>query len=129
MLDFLRLEDNGVPIYVQIRDKMLRAIGAGRLRPGDQMPTMREVAVALKVDLNTVRHAYRELERTGAIVIVPARGTFVAAQHAPLAREAQERRAEELALQAVAAATVAGVDPRDVAGRIVRIADSKGGGE
>ena len=57
-LDRLTLEASGVPIYVQIRDQMLRAIGEGTLRPGEQMPTMRQVAVALKVDLNTVRHAY-----------------------------------------------------------------------
>ena len=56
-LDRLTLETNGVPIYVQIRDQMLRAIGEGALKPGEQMPTMRQVAVALKVDLNTVRRA------------------------------------------------------------------------
>ena len=64
-----------MPISVQIREQMLRAIGAGILGPGDQMPTMRQVAVALKVDLNTVRHAYDELQQAGAIVILRARGT------------------------------------------------------
>jgi GntR family transcriptional regulator len=58
------LQDNGVPVYVQIRDPMLQAMGAQILQPGEQMPTMREVAVALKVDLNTVRHAYAALEET-----------------------------------------------------------------
>ena len=61
MIPPLQLEDNGVPVYVQIRDQMLRAIGAGVLRPGEQMPTMRQIAVLLKVDLNTVRHAYSDL--------------------------------------------------------------------
>ena len=74
MLDF-HIERSGVPIYVQIRDQIQRAIGSGNLRPGEQLPTMRQLAVDLKVDLNTVRHAYDELERSGVIVILRARGT------------------------------------------------------
>ena len=77
-LDSLRLEPSRVPIYVQIRDQVLRAIGSGKLRPGEQLPTMRQMAVDLRVDLNTVRHAYDELEETGAIVVLRARGTYVA---------------------------------------------------
>ena len=67
-----------MPIYVQLRDQLLHAIGDGILAPGDQMPTMRQVAVALTVDLNTVRHAYDELERAGAIRLERGRGSFVA---------------------------------------------------
>ena len=78
LLNTLRLESSGVPIYVQLREQILRQLGAGVLAAGDQMPTMREVAVALKVDLNTVRHAYDELERIGAITLVRGRGSFVA---------------------------------------------------
>ena len=81
LLQRLRLETTGVPIYVQLRDQILRALGARALGPGDQMPTMREVAVALRVDLNTVRHAYDELERIGAINLVRGRGSFVAEPH------------------------------------------------
>src|SRR5450755_4883508 len=78
MLKSLRLEASGVPIYVQLREQILRNLGAGVLARGDQMPTMREVAVALKIDLITVRHAYDELERMGAITLVRGRGSFVA---------------------------------------------------
>ena len=70
LLKTLCLESSGVPIYVQLREQILRQLGAGVLSTGDQMPTMREVAVALKIDLNTVRHAYDELERMGAITLV-----------------------------------------------------------
>src|SRR4051794_2600257 len=92
MIDALTLVPNGVPIYVQIRDQVLRALGAGALRRGDQMPTMRQVAVALKIDLNTVRHAYDELERAGAIELIHGRGSFVAGP--PLAPDARTRDAE-----------------------------------
>jgi GntR family transcriptional regulator len=121
MLDSLRLDNSGVPIYVQLRQQILQALGAGRLAPGQQMPTMREVAVALKIDLNTVRHAYDELERLGAITLVRGRGSFVAA---PRTRQAQ---LDNLAKQAIAMATSAGIDPADLADRIAAMASHKGG--
>ena len=115
MIPPLQLEDNGVPVYVQIREQMLRAIGAGVLRPGEQMPTMRQIAVLLKVDLNTVRHAYSDLERTGAIVIVRAKGTYVADRPPPVDEDRYSKRVEDVAQQAIAMANVAGVAPIDVA--------------
>src|SRR5258707_5290000 len=110
LLDRLRLEANGVPIYVQIREQMLGLIGAGQLKPGDQMPTMRQVAVALKVDLNTVRHAYDELERRGAVVLVRGRGSFVAEPPQAIEGPAHEEQIENLARQNLAAAAGLGVD-------------------
>jgi GntR family transcriptional regulator len=122
MVPTLHLQDNGVPVYVQIRDQMLQAIGTGTLRPGAQMPTMREVAVALKVDLNTVRHAYTDLEQTGAIVILRARGTYVAERPPPIDVTRQAKRVASLAEQAIAMSNAAGVDPSDVAQEIIQIA-------
>src|ERR1700688_3541994 len=120
MVPTLHLQDNGVPVYVQIRDQMLQAIGTGALRPGEQMPTMRQVAVTLKVDLNTVRHAYSDLEQTGAIVILRARGTYVAARPPPLDATKQAKRVDSLAQQAIAMANAAGVNPIDVAREITQ---------
>jgi GntR family transcriptional regulator len=122
VLDRLRLEATGVPIYVQLRDQFLSAIGEGRLAPGEQMPTMRQVAVALKVDLNTVRHAYGELERQGAIVILRAKGTYVADAPPRTDPDARAHLIEELALRAVADARTRGVEPADVARRILTLA-------
>jgi GntR family transcriptional regulator len=117
----LQLEDNGVPVYVQIRDQMLQAIGAGVLSPGEQMPTMRQVAVLLKVDLNTVRHAYSDLEKTGAIVILRARGTYVADSPPPVDADRYTKRVEDVARQAIAMANVAGVNASEVAQQILQI--------
>ena len=122
MLPPLQLQDNGVPVYVQIRDQMLQAIGAGTLRPGEQMPTMRQVAVSLKVDLNTVRHAYTDLEQTGAIVILRARGTYVAEKPPPVDVTRHAKRVASLAQQVIAISNSAGVDPIDVAQEILRTA-------
>src|SRR6478735_5025900 len=117
LLERLRLENNGVPIYVQLREQMLRALGGGALRPGEQMPTMREVAVALKVDLNTVRHAYDELERLGAITLIRGRGSFVAKPPPAMGARAQQAQADSLAKQVLATAATMGIDPLAVADR------------
>ena len=65
MLEQLVLHDDGVPIYIQLRDQLAAMIGRGLLKPGERLPTMREVAVALRIDLNTVQRACGELERDG----------------------------------------------------------------
>ena len=118
----LTRDDSGIPIYVQLREQLLRAIGAGELRPGERMPTMREVAVALKVDLNTVRHAYEDLERAGAIVLERGRGSFVS-QHPPTTDEAAHAElTDNLAKQTIATARSTGVDPLALARRIAELA-------
>lgn len=121
----LRLEDTGVPIYVQLREQFLRAMGARLLTPGDQMPTMRQVAVALKVDLNTVRHAYDDLERRGAVVLIRGRGSFVAEPPPAMDGQAHELETENLARQSLAAAAALGVDPLALAKRIAALAAAK----
>jgi GntR family transcriptional regulator len=127
MLANLHIEDNGVPIYVQIRDQFLAAIGSGILQPGERLPTMREVAVALKVDLNTARHAYDELEQTGAIVIVRARGTYVAERPPSVDAERQAKRIDALARQLIALSAAAGIDAVDVAQQVIKIYKRRGG--
>ena len=123
----LRIESNGVPIYVQIREQILRAIGSGALGPGEQLPTMRELAVDLKVDLNTVRHAYDELEQTGAIVILRARGTYVAERPPPVDAARHAKKVQALAHQSIALAHSAGIDPTEVAQEILQLAKRQGG--
>jgi GntR family transcriptional regulator len=122
LLKSLRLDSSGVPIYVQLREQILRNLGAGALAPGDQMPTMREVAIALKIDLNTVRHAYDELERMGAITLVRGRGSFVAQPPPAMGVRAQAVQIDSLAKQALATAAAVGIDPVAVADRIKALA-------
>jgi GntR family transcriptional regulator len=125
LLKSLRLDNLGVPIYVQLRDQILRNLGAGVLARGDQMPTMREVAVALKIDLNTVRHAYDELERMGAITLVRGRGSFVAQPPPAMGVRAQAVQIDGLAKQVLAMAAAAGIDPVALADRIKVLARQK----
>ena len=110
MLDHLLLHDNGVPIYVQLRDQLAALIGRGVLKPAERLPTMRQVAVALRIDLNTVQRAYAELERAGLLTLVRGRGTFVA--DAP--PRGAKPDAGALAAKVVAQARAEGVAPEEL---------------
>ncbi len=70
---------SGVPIYKQIVRQIEKGIMAGLLKPGDQLPTVREVALELTINPNTVARAYRELEHAGLIESIQGRGSFIAA--------------------------------------------------
>jgi len=123
----LRIEQNGVPIYVQIRDQVMHMIGTGALQPGQQMPTMRQVAVALRVDLNTVRHAYDELARTGVINVVRARGTYVAERRRTKGTAtATSKLTDEVARRWIELATAAGLEPAVVARRVIQMLKDRG---
>jgi GntR family transcriptional regulator len=86
---------SGVPTYLQLVQQVKHAVRYGMLRPGDQLPTARQVVEALAINPNTVLKAYRELEREGFAHGRPGAGTFIAAGaprpleraiHAPLRR-------------------------------------------
>jgi GntR family transcriptional regulator len=81
---------SGVPFYRQIIDQVLLAVADGRLTPGTQLPTVRALAVALSVNLNTVAKAYREMEIRRIVDTQQGTGTFVAARRAD--RRTGERR-------------------------------------
>jgi GntR family transcriptional regulator len=70
---------SGVPIYRQILDWVKVRVAGGQLRPGEQLPTVRQMAVDLNVNYNTVARAYMELERMGVVNTLQGKGTFVAA--------------------------------------------------
>jgi GntR family transcriptional regulator len=69
---------DSMPIYAQIEHALRAAIASGRLRVGDQLPTVRELAVDLSVNANTVARVYSELERAGVIETRRGVGSFVA---------------------------------------------------
>jgi len=68
---------SGVPFYRQIIDQVKSAIATGRLEPGNRLPTVRQLAVDLSVNPNTVSRAYTELELTGLVDTHMGSGTFV----------------------------------------------------
>src|SRR3984957_19732045 len=113
MLDELTLQDNGIPIYVQLRDQLSALVGRGALSPGQRLPTMRQVAVALRIDLNTVQRAYAELEREGILTTVRGRGSFVS--DTPSTSRATLNETETFALRVAAQAEAQGIALEDLA--------------
>jgi GntR family transcriptional regulator len=69
--------ESSVPIYIQIEDNIHSLIAAGQLQPGEQLPTIRELAADIRVNLNTVARAYFELDKEGVITTQRGKGTFV----------------------------------------------------
>jgi len=98
------------PIYAQLERGLRAAIATGRVRPGDQLPTVREMAVDLRVNANTVARVYAELERAGVLETRRGVGSFVSATpaqaHPP--RE-HDRRLRSFVMRVLADADAAGL--------------------
>src|ERR1044071_7366345 len=85
------------PLYHQLERSIRFAIATGKLRAGDQLPTVRQLAVDLRINANTVAKVYAELERAGVVETRRGGGTFVRARHFEAARKAAgERELREL---------------------------------
>jgi GntR family transcriptional regulator len=86
---------DATPIYAQVERGLRAAIATGRLGPGDQLPTVRQLAVELQVNANTVARVYGELERAGVIETKRGVGSFISATparaHPPRDRERRMR--------------------------------------
>ena len=123
MLDTLSVQNNVVPIYVQLREQILALIGRGVLKPGAQVPTMRQVAVALKIDLNTVQRAYAELERDGVLAKQRGVGTFVTDTPPP---RNTKKQVQDFAHRVAAQAGSQGIALDDLAQALARLAGRAG---
>lgn len=84
--------ESGEPIYQQLMQQIQNAVTSGVLKPGAQLPTVRELAAELIINPNTVARAYRELEREGIIESTVGRGTFVKFSPPKLVREERKKR-------------------------------------
>ena len=104
------------PIYAQLERGLRAAIATGRLRPGDQLPTVRQLAVDLSVNANTVARVYAELERAGVLETRRGVGSFISASGPAEARPAQERtrRLRAFVTRVLADADAAGFTIADV---------------
>lgn len=109
MIEFHLEARSGVPTYLQLVQQVRQAIRLGLLRPGDQLPTVKEVVSSLTINPNTVLRAYRELDVEGLTEGRRGVGTFVADAVAPLPQD--DVKALRTALgKWVAGARAAGLD-------------------
>jgi GntR family transcriptional regulator len=106
---------SGVPIYLQLIERVKHAIATGALQPGEQLPGIRPLAEELVINPNTVAKAYRELEHEGVIELRQGAGAFVS-DSAPSKKDAEKLRAA----QASVAATVDRLRDRGLADDEIR---------
>lgn len=95
MVKFLLDYSSGVPVYRQIIDQIRFGIASGQLKLGEQLPAVRALAVELKVNLNTVSKAYKELEIKNILETQQGTGTFInAVEHVMLEKEREDKLKE-----------------------------------
>lgn len=74
-------QNSGIPTWIQVKNRLSYLIGSGAYHEGDQLPTVRALAIDLDISYNTVNRAYQDLEREGYISTRRGRGTFVSSRH------------------------------------------------
>jgi len=99
---------SGVPVYRQIMDQVMGGIASGTLTPGAQLPTVRQLAVDLAVNPNTVVRAYRELEYRGVLDTQHGTGTFISERKVKRSDVERQRQLNQLVADFVARAGSAG---------------------
>jgi GntR family transcriptional regulator len=102
--------ESGVPVYRQIIDQVQAGIATGLLRPGHQLPTVRQVAVDLAINPNTVLRAYRELEIRGVLETQQGTGTFVSQRKVEEDEIERERQLDQLVGEFVSRAGAGGFE-------------------
>jgi GntR family transcriptional regulator len=110
---------DATPLYAQLERALRAAIAAGRLRAGDQLPTVRQLAVDLRINANTVARVYADLERNGVLETRRGVGSFVRASAAEARpRHEHERRLRAFVTRVLADSAAAGFTPRELVAEI-----------
>jgi len=105
---------SGVPVYRQIMDQVRGGIASGTLNVGDQLPTVRQLAVDLAINPNTVARAYRELELGGVLETHQGTGTFIGAQKIKGGDEERSRQLAQIVADSVVRAGALGFTVEDL---------------
>jgi len=114
MLLFSINPHSGVPVYRQIMDQVRYHVAAGTLAPGQQLPSIRELAHTLAVNPATIAKAYSELEHDGVIELQRGRGAFIHATPPSMPRDQRRQRLRTLAERMAVEARQTGADDADI---------------
>ncbi|UCG53749.1 MAG: GntR family transcriptional regulator [Candidatus Latescibacterota bacterium] len=114
MMEILIDIKSGVPFYRQIIEQIKFAIARGELEPGDRLPTVRQLAVELSINPNTVIRAYRELEIEGVVDTQQGSGTFVGHEKPEVDRLEKQRMLDQILTDLLARASSYGLSLDDV---------------
>ena len=114
IMDIIISNSSNDPIYLQIVKQIKAMIMSGELKAGDPLPSMRNMAMQMRISLITTKRAYEELERDGFIESYTGKGSFVKAQNQELLREENLKQIEELLQTALDKAQTAGVSVEEM---------------
>jgi len=114
MVEFKLDLKSGVPFHRQIVDQIRYGIASDRLLPGEQLPTVRALAVHLQVNPNTVRKAYSELEILGILDTQQGTGTFVSHQQVEIGDDEKKRMLRQICDELVARGNQYGFTVREI---------------
>lgn len=114
---------SGVPIYMQIVSQIKTGIAMGRLLPEDPLPSVRQLAVELSVNPNTVARAYLDLEYDGIIYKRQGAGTFVSGQGVEMSKNERRRVLSELIEKALVEGVNLGLDEAELRATFERVLD------
>jgi GntR family transcriptional regulator len=106
---------SGIPIYLQVVGRIKERIASGQIIPGDQLPTVRSLALELRINFNTVARAYRILDESGIISTQQGRGTYVMSIPPPeVTEEIRQRALKALAQRYLVEAERLGSSPDEM---------------
>ena len=108
-MDFQIDSKSGVPFYRQIVEQVKFAIAGGALEPGDRLPTVRQLAVDLAINPNTVVRAYRQMEIEGVLETQQGSGTFVGARRPEIDPDERRRMLDQILTDLLARAASYGL--------------------
>ena len=109
---------SGVPVYRQIIDQVTGGMASGVLKAGDQLPTVRQLAVDLAINPNTVVRAYGELEIRGVLETQQGTGTFISRQKIKRDEVERQRRLNQLVSEFIARAGAMGFTVQELCGQL-----------
>jgi GntR family transcriptional regulator len=109
---------SGVPVYRQLIDQVRSGVASGSLAAGDQLPTVRQLAVDLAINPNTVMRAYRELELSGLLETHQGTGTFISNKKPEKNSAERDRQLAQMAGEFAARAGAAGFTLEDLIDRL-----------
>jgi GntR family transcriptional regulator len=96
LLNFILDPKNGVPLYRQIINQIRFGIASGQLKTGEQLPTVRSLAVELKINLNTIAKAYKELEIQSVLESHQGTGTFISSTTVELGNDERAKKLTDI---------------------------------
>ena len=114
MIDFMLDPKSGIPFYRQIIDQIRYGLATGKLKIGEQLPTVRALAVQLKVNLNTVSKAYRELGIQNVLETQQGTGTFIGDVEIQIPKEEREKKLTAICAEFLSIASSYGFSIQDI---------------